>query len=92
MKVSGRITADSYITKPFSPKELLSKIGKLFTPSDGAYGTLPRVSRSGRVPLPKNQFKVSVSQSGLTLSVVEHSRSQSCSCFPRDIFSMGGVP
>jgi DNA-binding response OmpR family regulator len=92
MKVSDRITADSYTTKLFSPKELLSTIGKLLTPSDSAYGTWPQVSRSGRVHLPEHESKVSVRRSGLMLSVAEHSRSQSCSCFPRIIFSMGGVP
>ena len=92
MKVSDRITADSYITKPFTPKELLSKIGKLLAPSDGAYSTWPRLSRSGRLHLPEHEFKVSVRQSGLMLSVAEHSWPQSCSCFPRIIFSMGSVP
>ena len=39
MKVSDRITADSYMTKSSSTKKLLSTIGKLLTPSDSAYGT-----------------------------------------------------
>jgi two-component system, OmpR family, phosphate regulon response regulator PhoB len=63
------VGADDYVTKPFSPRELLLRVGKIIEAREAQTGTVP--TTFGRLRVDENRFEVTVDDSPIPISATE---------------------
>jgi two-component system, OmpR family, response regulator len=65
--------ADDYLTKPFSPRELLARIHALYRRAQGRSGPMPRELRVGRITLDNDGLTATLDGQPLALTSYEFS-------------------